>query len=473
VTGAVPGPGDTAGPTWPLTIAHLSDLHIGAHSPLAAERLVADVTAAGPTVTVLTGDLTMRARRTQFAGAAALVDRLPGPRLLVPGNHDITLTNPIARLLFPDERYRSGLHAPTDPTLALPGLRILGINSMPRWRWKSGRVTRRQCERVTEFLGGAPSGAVRVLVLHHPLQPTGLAGLAGRRRLMRAVCAAGVDIVLCGHTHVPASRRMLVAVHHRAHRFVEVVAGTATSTRLRGADRSWSLVRVWPQSIRVDNLGHDDRGPFVQSCQRYPGPARKGSPPGMRRAATEREHHRSMATDRSGNPLRRLALAENYRPDAARPRKRVDPGRLWAGGAATALVTAGIATAGILLMRGVFDIDVIVPKLDGGWHQASIGQYALGAALASLAATALMQVLILFTPRPARFFAWIVTMATLVAMTLPFVTSATIESTLTTSGLNLLLGLAIGSLIAGTARSAVSVAESGPLPPYGTGPGQL
>lgn len=138
-------------------------------------------------------------------------------------------------------------------------------------------------------------------------------------------------------------------------------------------------------------------------------------------------------------------MVENYQPGAAESRKQVDPGKLWAGGAATALVAVGIATAGILLMRGVFGIDVVVPQAGGGWHQASIGWYALGVALASLAATALMHLLMLFTPRPARFFAWIVTMSTVVAMTLPFMTNASLESTLTTSVLNMLLGVAIGS----------------------------
>ena len=67
----------------PLVVAHLSDLHFGAHVPAAADRLPAAVTAARPDLTVVTGDCTMRAREREFRPARALLDALPRP-LLVP-----------------------------------------------------------------------------------------------------------------------------------------------------------------------------------------------------------------------------------------------------------------------------------------------------------------------------------------------------------------------------------------------------
>lgn len=45
----------------------------------------------------------------------------------------------------------------------------------------------------------------------------------------------------------------------------------------------------------------------------------------------------------------------------------VNAGKLWAGGGATAAVAALIAVAGILLGRGIFDIDVLAPKGQGTW----------------------------------------------------------------------------------------------------------
>ena len=55
----------------------------------------------------------------------------------------------------------------------------------------------------------------------------------------------------------------------------------------------------------------------------------------------------------------------------------VDAGRLWAGGAATAVVAALIAVVGILLARGVFDVPVLAPKGEGTWGDADTLKYAL------------------------------------------------------------------------------------------------
>lgn len=225
-----------------LVIAHVSDLHLGAHDPVAVDTLAADMAAAGPALTVVTGDCTMRARTDQFRAAGALLGRLPGPRLVVPGNHDVPLAP--ARLTQPYERYRTWLGPDLDPVLRLPGLTALGLNSMPRWRWKSGGVTHRQTTAVVDVLGGAGQGGVRLLALHHPPFAGGLATLAGRGRLVRAMADARVDLVLVGHTHVPAARRVALSVAGRTHHLVEVVAGTATSRRVRGTRRSWSLIRV-------------------------------------------------------------------------------------------------------------------------------------------------------------------------------------------------------------------------------------
>jgi 3',5'-cyclic AMP phosphodiesterase CpdA len=243
----VTGGGRAAAPK-PMVIAHVSDLHLGAHDPVAVDTLVADVSAAGPALTVVTGDWTMRARPDQFHAAGALLARLPAPRLVVLGNHDIPLA-PV-RLTRPYERYQLWLDTDLDPVVRLPGLTALGLNSMPRWRWKSGGVTRRQAASVVDALG-PDHGGVRLLALHHPPFAGGLATLAGRARLVRALATARVELVLAGHTHVPLARRMAVSVAGRTHHVVEVVAGTATSLRVRGTQRSWSLIRIDGRDVVV------------------------------------------------------------------------------------------------------------------------------------------------------------------------------------------------------------------------------
>jgi hypothetical protein len=145
----------------------------------------------------------------------------------------------------------------------------------------------------------------------------------------------------------------------------------------------------------------------------------------------------------------------------------VDAGRLWAGGLATALVAALIALVGILAARGLFDVAILAPKGKGVWGDASTAWYAVGAAVASLAATALMHLLLLFTPRPMVFFGWVIGLLTVAAVIAPFATGKDTAATIATALLNLVLGAAIGSLVAGSARGAVrAVAVGAPADPY-------
>jgi Family of unknown function (DUF6069) len=162
-------------------------------------------------------------------------------------------------------------------------------------------------------------------------------------------------------------------------------------------------------------------------------------------------------------------MTSRYGSAPAPKQSPLDAGRLWAGGAATALVAALIAVAGILVGRGLFGVNVLAPKGAGVWGDADTLWYALGAAVMSLLATGLMHLLILFTPRPMRFFGWVLSLATLVAMAGPFVTEKDLGSRVFTAVLNLILGIAIGSLVAGSARSAIrpaAVRATRPPSPY-------
>ncbi|GIE98495.1 DUF6069 family protein [Paractinoplanes rishiriensis] len=156
-------------------------------------------------------------------------------------------------------------------------------------------------------------------------------------------------------------------------------------------------------------------------------------------------------------------MSDMYRAGPPRPRPPIlNGGRLWAGGLATALVAALIAIAGVLVGRGVFGVEILAPKGRGVWGDADTFWYALGAAFMAILATGLIQLLILTTPKPMRFFGWVIGLATVVAMLLPFVTDGDRASRFYTAGLNLVLGVAIGTLVAGVARSALRPAAGQP-----------
>ena len=119
-----------------------------------------------------------------------------------------------------------------------------------------------------------------------------------------------------------------------------------------------------------------------------------------------------------------------------------------------AVVAGLLAVVGILLSRGVLDVQVLAPEGEGVWGDADTVTYALVAGAVALAATALMQLLSVTTPRFTTFFTWIIMLVTAIAVVVPLGLSVEWESRLATAGINLVIGLAIAATMTGVARSA-------------------
>jgi hypothetical protein len=152
---------------------------------------------------------------------------------------------------------------------------------------------------------------------------------------------------------------------------------------------------------------------------------------------------------------------------AGRPRFRPDPGRFWAGAVATAIVAALIALVGILICRWTLKIPILAPAGDGAWGDAHTGEYVLVAALIALVAAGLLYLLVLSTPQPTVFFRWIIGLVTLIAVVYPFSSSAPLDQKVATAAVNLVLGLAIASLL--TATSARAIKRNVPPPSNAAG----
>ncbi|HLJ98847.1 MAG TPA: DUF6069 family protein [Streptosporangiaceae bacterium] len=142
-------------------------------------------------------------------------------------------------------------------------------------------------------------------------------------------------------------------------------------------------------------------------------------------------------------------------PRARDTRPRVDVGQLCAGGVATAIIAALIALVGILICRWLFNIPILAPRRDGAWGDASTGAYVAVSAAIAVVATAVLFLLVESAPRPTAFFGWIIGLLTAAAAAFPFSTTASLAEKVATAVLNLVLGIAIGSLLSGTARWAV------------------
>ncbi len=150
--------------------------------------------------------------------------------------------------------------------------------------------------------------------------------------------------------------------------------------------------------------------------------------------------------------------------DAGDLRVRPDSGRFWAGGVSTAVVAALVALVGILICRWTLGIPILAPAGDGAWGNAHTGEYVLAAACVALVATALLYLLVLGTPQPGLFFSWIIGLATLAAVVYPFSTSAPLDQKGATAVVNLVLGVAITSLLTAVAARAIRIRRSGPPP---------
>jgi hypothetical protein len=151
------------------------------------------------------------------------------------------------------------------------------------------------------------------------------------------------------------------------------------------------------------------------------------------------------------------------RPPPNRP--SIDAGRLWAGGVATAIVACLIGLVGVLVSRWLLNIPLLAPSRDGAYGDVQTTGLMLGIAAAALVATLLMHLLLLSTPRPLSFFSWIIGLATVLAVVIPFSTSAPLDAKIATAVVVVVLGIAIGSLLSGVGARAVRVRAVRPYPP--------
>ncbi|MDB5380085.1 MAG: putative phosphohydrolase [Rubritepida sp.] len=235
-------------------IAHLSDLHFGEAPQDLVESLAADVIMAQPDAVAVSGDLTRRASRDEFARAFAFLEMLGAPRLVMPGNHDIPQGNLVGRFMHPKRRWQRARPEDSAEELTLDGTRLIGLDTVSRaqWHldWSAGGIRPERRARLAAQLEAA-KGLDVVVVCHHPLRH---GAWAISRRAPREAGATiellrahGVKAVLCGHLHQPEMMRL------DAGGPLQVIAASAFSPRGFGAPNGWNLVTVGHGAIRVES----------------------------------------------------------------------------------------------------------------------------------------------------------------------------------------------------------------------------
>ncbi|HRK38906.1 MAG TPA: metallophosphoesterase family protein [Burkholderiaceae bacterium] len=230
-------------------VLHLSDTHFGTERPEVVEAVVALAVQQQPDVLVLSGDITQRARPEQFRAAKAFVDRLGGHLVAIPGNHDIPLFDWWSRATRPYAGFLAEFGPELEPVFRTEDVLVIGVNTTRARRHRHGEVSAAQVDRVSRLLAMASHRQLRVVVVH---QPAAVATpgerhnlLRGHAYALRAWAAAGADVVLGGHIHLP----FVLHRHEGGRRLWVVQAGTAVSARTRsGVPNSVNLFR-WGEAV--------------------------------------------------------------------------------------------------------------------------------------------------------------------------------------------------------------------------------
>ena len=231
-------------------LLQVSDPHFGTERAEVVEALERFVHALRPDVLLLSGDITQRATTAQFDAARAFVARLRVPAVLaIPGNHDIPLLNLAARLFAPYARFRQAFGDALEPRFENAEVCVLALNTTRWYRHEDGAVSAAQIEHVARWFAAARPAQWRIVVVHQPVavtRPEDRSNLLhGHEAALRRWAAAGVDLVVGGHIHLPFVLPLRERWPELARPMWAVQAGTAVSDRVRAdAGNSVNVIRV-------------------------------------------------------------------------------------------------------------------------------------------------------------------------------------------------------------------------------------
>lgn len=185
-----------------MNIIHISDLHFGMHNPAIIEPFLEDVTLLKPDAIIISGDLTQRARSEQYQQLSEFLQRLPVPFLIVPGNHDIPLYNPISRFLYPFKNYKDYISPQLETSFNNNEVNILGVNSATPYKVKDGILSKKTLDRIKNHFSST-SKQLNILFFHHNLKYfSGMHHpLNNAEEFLKYLKDSPIHIVCTGHLH--------------------------------------------------------------------------------------------------------------------------------------------------------------------------------------------------------------------------------------------------------------------------------
>lgn len=228
-----------------IRLFHVSDVHFGREDREAIDWFGRTVREEQPDAIVMTGDLTMRARSSEFAAAGKWLESLGRPVTVEVGNHDLPYFNPIARLFAPYRRYRA-IESMIEKPLDVKGVAVVPLKTTARAQfrlnWSKGNVSIRSLQKSLTLVEAVPPGDLIFVAAHHPLIEAGTTGSARTRRggeALAALATAGAHAVLTGHVHDPFD-----IAHEVEGRTVRLIGAGTLSERVRAQPPSFNEIRI-------------------------------------------------------------------------------------------------------------------------------------------------------------------------------------------------------------------------------------
>jgi 3',5'-cyclic AMP phosphodiesterase CpdA len=232
---------------------HISDVHFGVEDRAALNAVAQAVAEERPDAVVCTGDLTQRAKHSEYAAAQEWFAALGVPVVLEPGNHDMPYYNPWERFSDPFRRYNRLNAAVGSPFVSKDVVLVPLRTTVPaqtRFPWSDGVIKPAALQETLGQLAALEGDPRTIIVIgHHPLLgPEGARNnpTIGGDDAFARIAATGAHAMISGHVHVPFDQQR-VAGNGRSLRII----GTGTlSTRLRhGAPASWRVITCAPGGV--------------------------------------------------------------------------------------------------------------------------------------------------------------------------------------------------------------------------------
>lgn len=228
-----------------IRLFHVSDIHFGAADGEALDWFRDCVADERPDAVIMTGDLTMRARKQEFEAAGEYLAGLGAPVTVEVGNHDLTYFNPFERLFQPYRRYRK-IERLVERPLDIQGVAIVPLRTTARFQlrlnWSKGHVSGKQLKKTLAIIAGLDKQTAILVACHHPLIDQGTQSRAettNGARALAALAKAGADAVLTGHVHDPFD-----VEHQVGETPIRLIGAGTLSERTRESPPAFNEIRV-------------------------------------------------------------------------------------------------------------------------------------------------------------------------------------------------------------------------------------